>query len=75
LPRKILVIEGKPTFIDNKECRPAVETAPMRWKRYDSTAGAAPVPIKPSVSNAWTEASPRRSNSASSKRPEGPPRQ
>ena len=28
LPRKILVIEGKPTFIDNKECRPAVETAP-----------------------------------------------
>ena len=38
---QILVIEGKPTFIDNKGCRPAVRTAP-RWKRYDSTAGAAP---------------------------------
>ena len=32
LAGEILVVEGKPTFVDNKKCRPAVETVPNAMK-------------------------------------------
>ena len=70
LAGKALVVERQPAFVDDQQGRPAVEPV-VRCGGRDRPAPPArrSVPISPSVSKAWTEASPSRSASASSSRP------
>ena len=63
LAGKALVVKREPTFIDDQQRRPAVE-AVLRCDERDRRVRRVrpPVPISPSVSKTWTEASPSRSS-------------
>ena len=64
------IVEREPALVDDEQRRPAIEAPFDAMEEIgEHGAGAAPVPIRPSVSKAWTDASPSRSVSASSSRP------
>jgi hypothetical protein len=68
-------VERQPALVDDDERRRAVEPAFDPVEQIGQDGGGRAGAIKPSVSNTWTDASPRRSVSASSSRPHGPPTQ
>ena len=74
-PAKLVIIEREPAFIDDQQGRPAVEPVLDAVEQIGKHGRRGAGPISPSVSKAWTSPSPRRSASASSRRPKGPPRQ